>query len=134
MKAIKLIASLFVSAIFSVSTMADVVTVLEFENITSKDEQLIGGANVTGIISPLPPFILAANSSTSHVSSTPGVLADAGIVQYGGCRFNWSSILIRGAYRFSRGAEPSSRCSVLVVRQNPFTGEHSLKFQINSRF
>lgn len=127
-------AGIFASFILSTSALADVVTVVEFENITSGDAQLIGGTNVSGTITPTLPFILPANSSTTHVSATPGTLVDAGVINYDGCRFNWSSILMNGIYAFSRGASPSSRCSVLVVTQNPFTGEHSLRFQINSEF
>lgn len=114
----------------SASALADLSTSIEIENTTSSDERLINGSNVSGTISPSVPFILAADSTTNHVSTTPGDIVDAGVITYRSCRFNWSTIKTGSIYTFSTGATPSSSCDVDVLVQNIFTGEHNLKFSI----
>ena len=99
----KVLISLFMLA-FSTASLADVSTTIEIDNTTSSDETLISGDNVTGSITPAVPSTLDANSSTTHISSTPGTLADAGVIEYQSCRFNWSSINIGSIYIFSKEA------------------------------
>ncbi|GAB2191422.1 hypothetical protein [Sessilibacter sp. MAH2] len=132
MKITKYILGLIFITSFSNLSLADVVTIVEFENIKNRDQQLINGTNVSGSIYPAIPSVLISNDPPSiHESRTPGDLVDSGIITFQSCRFNWSTIRMGGIYTFSRGAEPSSSCSLLVITQNPFTGEHRLRFQIN---
>ncbi|WP_143729352.1 hypothetical protein [Microbulbifer sp. GL-2] len=127
-----LTAALLVSVAHSVSALASTLsTSIELKNNTSSDNVLINGTNSTGIISPLFPSPAAANSSTFHTSITNGV-ADAGVLTYQSCRFNWSVIQMNGYYQFSIGATPSSKCSSDVLVQNVFTGEYKIRFNIDS--
>ncbi|WKD48536.1 hypothetical protein [Microbulbifer spongiae] len=105
-------------------------TSIELKNNTSSDKTLIDGTNTTGIVTPLFPSPALANSTTFHTSISNG-LADAGVLTYQSCRFNWSVIALGAAYTFSIGAEPSSRCSSEVLVQNVFTGEYQIRFNID---
>lgn len=106
-------------------------TSIELNNNTSSNNTLINGSNVTGFISPVFPGPAIANSTSNHISSTTG-LADAGVLTYQSCRFNWSIIDIGSIYIFSIGATPSSKCSSRVLVQNVFTGEYSIEFNIDN--
>jgi hypothetical protein len=115
----------------SASTFAATLsTSIELNNNTSSDNTLINGTNVSGIVTPAFPGPAIANSTSYHTSMTNG-LADAGVLTYRSCRFNWSIIDIGSIYTFSIGATPSSKCSSEVLVQNVFTGEYSIKFNIN---
>ncbi|WP_445363150.1 hypothetical protein ACJJIQ_23420 [Microbulbifer sp. ANSA003] len=124
--------ALLVSVAHSVPALASTLsTSIELKNNTSSDNVLINGTNTTGFISPLFPAPAAANSSTFHTSTTNG-LADAGVLTYQSCRFNWSVIQMSGYYQFSIGATPSSKCSSDVLVQNVFTGEYKIRFNIDA--
>lgn len=115
----------------SISALAGTLsTSIELKNNTSSDKTLIDGTNTTGIVAPLFPSPALANSTTFHTSISNG-LADAGVLSYQSCRFNWSVIELGAAYTFSIGAEPSSRCSSEVLVQNVFTGEYQIRFNID---
>lgn len=105
-------------------------TSIELKNNTSSDKMLISENNTTGDIFPSLPNPIPANRTASFTSSSNGAV-DAGVLTYQQCRFNWSVIELGTIYKFSIGAEPSSRCSSEILVQNVFTGEYKIKFNID---
>ncbi len=100
-------------------------------NITVRNTRTSGvnltSTNVSGYLNPLPPSTIAAGGSATFGSYSSGT-ADAGIIYYGGCRFNWSKIQSSGIWTFSIGATPSTTCAGAATLQDPFTGAYSLTF------
>lgn len=105
-------------------------TSLQVQNNSSTNRTLLS-TNTTGVINPTPTSPLNAGQSDSFTSTSSGS-SDAGVLQYSGCRFNWSKIRqSSGTFTFSRGASPSSSCSSTLISSNPTTGAYSLRFTIN---
>lgn len=126
-----LISAVLFSTVNSLSALAGTLsTSIELKNNTSSTKTLISGTNTTGHISPLFPNPALPNSVTFHTSTSNGA-ADAGVLTYSSCRFNWSIIELGTIYTFSIGAKPASRCSSDVLVQNVFTGEYQISFNID---
>jgi hypothetical protein len=106
------------------------VTNITVNNDRSTSVTRTGTLNVSGYLSPLPQTTIPAGGFDAFGSYTSGT-ADAGVLYYGGCRFNWSKIQNGGVWTFSLGATPASTCVATSTVKNPFTGDYSITLTTN---
>jgi hypothetical protein len=111
-------------------------TTVQILNNTTTPQSLVGSPNLSGSASPAFPSSIQANNSFSTTTTTHAT-SDAGVISYGSCRFNYSTIwtaqpptFTTGSYSFSIGATPAADCTATTVSQSFTTGAHSVKFTI----
>lgn len=112
-------------------------TGITITNNTTAPVKLIGKVNISGEMTPAALGTIEGSKSYIGTSRTTGVM-DGGTLQYGPCRFHWSTMQttnpMTGAvsWSFSQTASPATKCKAVSNTANYTTGEHAVTFSINN--